>query len=278
MLYRGFDKAALDAAYNNTMAVGPGRRDRYIADWAKRTAALVDRTAARTDLRYGAAPRQRIDFFPCGKAGAPTLLFIHGGYWQFSDKENYGFLAAGPLAHTINVALVEYTLAPANRMDGIVQEIRCAIAWLVAHLGELGAATDGIYLAGHSAGGHLTAMTITEPGIKGALPISGLFDLEPIRLGALNDKLGMDTAEAERNSPLLHIPAQAPPMTIAVGGNELPELRRQSADYHAAWIGRGLTGRHLLIAGCDHFSILEEFAAPEGRLTTALVELVAAAG
>lgn len=274
-LYRGMDKAALDAAYNNSAAVGLEKRSRYMADWAARSAALMQKAGARRDLSYGDAPRNRIDFLPCGRPNAPTFVFIHGGYWQTSDKETYSFVAAGPLAHGINVAMVEYTLAPAIRMDGIVGEVKRAVAWLVAHLGELGAARDGVYVGGHSAGGHLTAAVATEPGIKGGLPISGLFDLEPIRLCYLNDAVRMDEAEARRHSPMLNLPGQAPPIVVAVGADELPELVRQSADYHAAWAKKGLKGRYLPLAGHEHFSILEELAAPDGKLTGAVRDLVA---
>jgi arylformamidase len=275
MIYRGMDKTALDAAYNNGAAIGLERRDRYFAEWTSRTKALAARVKARLDLRYGDGPRQRLDFYPCGSAGAPTLVFIHGGYWQLSDKENYGCVAAGPLAHGINVALVEYTLAPAIRMDGIVAEIRRALAWLGAELGALGAATDGFVVAGHSAGGHLAAMAMGESRVKGGMPISGLFELEPIRLSYLNDKLALDQAEAERNSPIHHIPDTAAPLVIAAGAAELPELRRQSADYHDAWTARGLPARHLVLAGHDHFSILEELASPEGQLTASVRNLLA---
>jgi arylformamidase len=267
--YRGMDKAALDAAYNNSAAVGLERRDRYLADWTARTAALAARVAARRDLRYGAGERQRVDFYPCGTAGAPTFVFIHGGYWQMSDKENYGCVAAGPLAHGINVALVEYTLAPAIRMDGIVAEIRTALAWLRGNLAALGAAADGFVVSGHSAGGHLAAMAIGEPGILGCLPISGLFDLEPIRLSYLNDKVAMDAAEAARNSPIRHIPPAAPPLVVAVGGGELTEMQRQSAEFHKTWLAHGLRSQHLVVDGHDHFSILEELARPDGQLTKA---------
>jgi len=281
VVYRGMDRAALDAGYNNSAAVGQVKRDRYIADWTARSKALADKVRAKRDLRYGEAPRNRIDFYPSGKANAPTFVFIHGGYWQMSDKENYGFIGAGPLAHGINVAMIEYTLAPAIRMDGIVAEVKRAMAWIVAHLGELGAARDGVYVGGHSAGGHLTASVVAEPGVKGALPISGLFDLEPIRLCYLNDAVRMDEAEARRNSPLLNLPDLsgpngAPPAVISVGEDELPELRRQSADYYAAWTKKGLKGRYLPLKGHEHFSILEELAKPDGELTNAVRDLIAA--
>ncbi len=239
MLYRGMDRAALDAAYNNGAAVGATRRDQYLADWTARTAALAYSAGARRDLRYGEGERQRLDFFPCGTKGRPTLMFIHGGYWQMSDKENYGCVIAGPLARGINVALIEYTLAPTARMDAIVAELKRGVAWLVAHLGELGAAPDGVCVAGHSAGGHLTAMVASEPGVRGAMPISGLFDLEPIRLSYLNDKVGLDAEEAQRNSPMLHLPAQAPPLVIAVGATELaraaPAIGGLSRRLRRAW-------------------------------------------
>jgi arylformamidase len=274
MLYRGMDKAALDAAYNNGAAIGIERRDRYFAEWTARTKALAARAGARLDLRYGAGARQRIDFYPCGTTGAPTLVFIHGGYWQLSDKENYGCVAAGPLAHGINVALIEYTLAPAIRMDGIVAEVRRALAWLRGSLASLGAARGGFVVSGHSAGGHLTAMALGEPGVLGAVPISGLFDLEPLRLSYINDKVGMDEAEAARNSPQRHIPASAPPLAMAVGGDELAELRRQSEEYHLACAARGLASRHLVLAGHDHFSILDELERPEGQITRAVRQLL----
>lgn len=275
MLYRGMDKAALDVAYNNGAAVGIERRDRYLADWTARTASLAAKLEAQRDLRYGDGARHRIDFIPCGRTQRPTLFFIHGGYWQMSDKENYGCIAEGPIAQGVNVALVEYTLAPAIRMDGIVAEIKQALAWLRTRLGSFGAAADAIYVAGHSAGGHLTAMVVGEAGVAGGMPISGLFDLEPIRLSYLNDKVGLDPAEAQRNSPIAHIPRAAPPQIVAVGGAELPELRRQSADYVAALTARGLKAQHLVLSGHDHFSILEELANPQGRLTAALLGLIA---
>ena len=276
VLFRGMDKAALDAAYNNSLAVGMEKRNRYIADWTARTKALAQRIAgARLDLRYGDAPRNTLDFLPCGKPKAPTFVFIHGGYWQMSEKENYGFIAEGPLAHGINVALVEYTLTPAIRLDGLVGEVKRSVAWIVEHLGELGAATDGVYVAGHSAGGHLTAMVIGEPGVKGGIAISGLFDLEPIRLSYLNDAVRMDEAEAYRNSPIHHLPKQTPPLIVTYGGDELPELRRQSEEYWAALCKAGRRGKPLPLPGHEHFSILEELAKPAGKLTTALTDLIA---
>ena len=137
-LYRGMDRTALDAAYNNTAAVGQARRDRYVADWAARSDALRSAGSGRLDLRYGDGARQRLDMFACGTPAAPTLAYIHGGYWQTNDKEPYAFLGESLLPAGFNLALIEYTLAPAARLDAIVSEVRAAVTWIIAHAGEFG--------------------------------------------------------------------------------------------------------------------------------------------
>ena len=275
MLYRQFDRKALDAAYNNTEAVGQARRDQYVAGWASRSDAVRARHRGRLDLPYGAGARQRLDIFPCGVAGAPTVVYIHGGYWQANDKEPYAFLGEGLLPAGWNLALVEYTLAPVARLDTIVAEIRAAVAWVIEHAKEHGGDPARVFVSGHSAGGHLTAMAMADARVAGGVAISGLFDLEPIRLCYLNDKLRLDPAEAERNSPLLHLPTRAAPLVVTVGLGELPELIRQSAEYAEAWRTRGLPGRYLPLLNHEHFSILEELARPEGAILTALKELAA---
>jgi acetyl esterase/lipase len=267
------DRAALDAAYNNTAAVGQAARDRYVAGWSARSDALRSARAGRIDLRYGDRPRQRLDVFAGGRAGAPTLVYIHGGYWQTNDKEPYAFLGESLLPGGFNLALVEYTLAPAARLDRIVAEVRAAVAWVIDHAKELGGDPARVFVSGHSAGGHLTAMAMSDPRVAGGLAISGLYDLEPIRLNYLNDKLGLDPDEARRNSPLLHLPSRAAPLVVTVGLGELPELIRQSQEYAEAWQRAGLPGRYLPVDKHDHFSILEELASPTGALFAALKTL-----
>jgi acetyl esterase/lipase len=190
-----------------------------------------------------------------------------------NDKEPYAFLGESLLPAGVNLALVEYTLAPAARLDTIVAEVRAAISWLIEHAAELGGDPARVFVAGHSAGGHLTAVAMDDTRVAGGLAISGIYDLEPIRLNYLNDKLQLDPAEATRNSPILHLPPQASPLAVAVGLGELPELIRQSEAYWSAWSARGLAGCYLPLTGHDHFSVLEELARPDGQIFAAFLEM-----
>jgi arylformamidase len=268
IVYGSMDQQTLDAAYNNSAAVADS--DQYLADWLRRSEALRACMPDHLDLAYGDAPRAHLDFFAASRAEAPTLLFFHGGYWQRNAKEGFSFIAEGPLAHGFNVAVAGYTLAPEATMAGIVGEARTALHWLHRHLSAMGGDPARLYVGGWSAGGHLVAMLMDEPMVAGGLAISGLFDLEPIRLSYLNEKLGLDADQARRNSPLLNLPACAAKFIIAYGSDELPELKRQSREFAAAWSAHGLPGEMIEVAGRHHYAVLEELARPDGLLMKAL--------
>jgi acetyl esterase/lipase len=267
-LWRGMSRAELDAAYDNTNAVRDSAA--HLAAWTQRSAALRARHPEHLDLPYGRRERNRIDVFRCGIEHAPIFVFLHGGYWQRNSKEIFCCMAEGPLAHGFDVAVPGYTLAPTASLTQIVGEIRAAISWLRLQGPSIGIATDKMIVSGWSAGGHLAATAMAWPEIDGGLSISGVFDLEPIRLGVLNDKLRLTPEEAAALSPIAHMPAKAGPLIVSYGGGELPELQRQSETYGIDWRQAGLDGTTLRLPGHNHFSILEELATPEGRLATTL--------
>jgi len=268
IVYGSMDRQALDAAYNNSVAVTDS--DRYLADWLRRSETVRACMPDHLDVVYGDAPRTRLDFFATNRTAAPTLLFFHGGYWQRNAKEGFSFIAEGPLVHGFNVAVAGYTLAPEATMEGIVREARAALHWLHQHLAALGGDPMRLYVGGWSAGGHLTAMLMDEAVVSGGLAISGLFDLEPIRLCYLNEKLVLDAEQARRNSPLLNLPSRAAKLIIAYGSDELPELKRQSREFGAAWGARGLPGEIVEVADCHHYAVVEQLAQPDGVLAKAL--------
>jgi len=267
--YRGMGRAELDIAYNNR-AVVPGWEG-YLQRWRHRSDLIYARASQR-DVPYGPEARQRLDLFLVDDLWAPTCLFLHGGYWQWNDKEGQAFIAEGLMALGLSVAIGEVSLAPSATMDQICDEGRRQVAVLCEELSRRG--RDGrVFLTGISSGAHVMACALGSPGVAGALLISGTYDLEPIRLSSLNDAIGMDAAMARRNSPLHHIPRQLPDIVLAFGAAERPEIRRQNADYHAALQALGHSATLMALQGEDHFSVLETLATPTGLLAQTLLRM-----
>jgi arylformamidase len=268
--WRKLSQQELDRGLNNGLAVA-GSAD-IVAGWDARSAEISKRHPDQFDLRYGPRLRNRIGFFKA-RDHAPTLLFIHGGYWQMRAKEAFTLFAAGPMAHGINVALIGYTLAPDATLDEIVAEIHGGIDFLVEQLPALGGDASRIVVSGWSAGGHLTAMALSHPHVKAGMAISGIYDLEPIRHSYLNVKLGLDEAMSRRNSPGMQAGGAMKPLSLTVGSAELPLLRKQTADFAGHRAKYGLPVAYQEIPGADHFTIMDEMASPTGRITRLIREL-----
>ncbi|MGB8399155.1 alpha/beta hydrolase [Bradyrhizobium sp.] len=269
--WRAMSRQDRDLGLNNGAAVAGSAE--LVAGWEQRSAEMRQRYPDHIDLGYGPRERNRMDFLKAGE-GAPTLLFIHGGYWQARAKEVFTVVAEGPMAHGINVALIGYTLAPDATLDEIVAEIHAGIDFLAKQLPALGAGADGIVVSGWSAGGHLTSMALSHPFVRAGMAISGIYDLEPIRHSYLNDKLGLDEAMSRRNSPMAEAGGPIKPLSLVVGSAELPLLRRQTADFAGHRARYGLPVTYEEIPGADHFTIMNEMMSPKGRITTLIRQLL----
>jgi arylformamidase len=274
-VYRGMDRATLDAAYNNSAAVADSPE--WLARWRARSAEVRAMPGAQLDVPYGEREREKIDYLPSGTARAPLFVFLHGGYWQRNAKDMFAFAADGPLAHGIDVALLGYTLAPEVRLSDIVAEVAQALTFLQRNAGTFGFDGDRIFVGGWSAGGHLAAVACDQPTVRGGLAISGIFDLEPIALSYLNEPLRLDRNEIETLSPARMLHGGMAPLHLAVGGNELSELQRQSVSFKDLADRAGLPVTLAFLPGHHHFSILDELVRPDGALTHELLSLVAAA-
>lgn len=274
IIFRGMTRAQLDDAYDNGKVVpdAAARRDAWIA----RSAQIRNDNPELLDLAYGPAARNRIDVFRCGKERAPLFAFIHGGYWQRNHKDLFACMAEGPLARGCDVALIGYTLAPEVTLTELVAEIHAAIRWLRREGPGRGFGTGKLVVSGWSAGGHLTASALPLDEVDAGLAISGIYDVEPCRLNYLNDKLRLTATEAEAMSPIRHLPQRRTPLTVAFGTGELPELQRQSREYHRARQDAGLPGVLLPLESHNHFSIMDELTSPQGRLTAAVNDLIVA--
>jgi arylformamidase len=278
ILYRGYDRAGLDAQYDNRAKVPDF--EEYNARRATLSEEVRGAFDCRLDVAYGPSRAERLDVYPASGPG-PVQVFFHGGYWMRHDKRDYGFIADAFVPAGAAFVNVDYGLVPSVNFDELVRQCRAALAWVWRNADSFGADRTRIFASGNSAGGHLAAMMAATDWpafgadlpadlIKGACGISGIYDLEPIRLCFLNDTLGLGPGDVARLSPIALEPRGAGPTLLAVGDQEGPEFLRQAEDLAAAWRSRGAQVEVRVLAGIDHFSILVELEDPASPLSRAI--------
>jgi arylformamidase len=286
-VFLGYDQAALDREYNNSGKV-PNAAE-LIAWYPAESARTRDQLPTRLDLRYGPNPGETLDLFlPEGRGPWPVHVFVHGGYWRSLDKQDFSFVARGLQPAGVLVAVINYALVPSVDMDELVRQVRASVAWLHRNVAALGGDPARLTVSGHSAGGHLVAMLMSTdwgrfagvPGdvIKAGCGISGLYDLEPIRLSYLNQTLGLSMETARRNSPVHCVPATAGRLLLPLGAKEGDEYHRQSESLAAGWRRRGLDVEVMDMAGHDHFSIVMELEDPRTPLSRAIQRQIGVTG
>ena len=269
--WRKLTQEQLDLGFNNTLHVP--QTASIVAEWDHLSEGMRTRYPQSLDLRYGPRERNRIDFLKAGDS-APTLVFIHGGYWQTRAKENFTFCAADAGAR--HQCRADRLHAGAGRHAGPDRQRSPSRNRLSSNRASaLGGDPNKMILSGWSAGGHLSSMSLGHPHIKAGLLISGIYDLEPIRHSYLNAKLNLDDGVIQRNSPIRNPGGVNKPLVVVAGSGELPLLRKQSADYAGHRAAYGLPVVYEEIPGANHFTMMDELASPSGRLTTMIRQLFA---
>ena len=273
--HEGNTSAWFDVQYN-LRAGRPDYEETVIPNWIKDSKKTRENLNCTLDVRYADGDNQKLDVFLCGNKKAPTLIWIHGGYWQRGDKSIYSFLASPFVEIGVNVIIVGYDLCPNVSMTRISEELREAVSFIWNNEKILGINRDKISVMGHSAGGHLTQMMMATDWpardsafpldiIKAGIPVSPLSYLEPIRLTlALNANLQMDAKEANLESPMTnHPPLTNAPQLVVVGGAETDEFHRQSEMYVNSFRTQQRMIDMYVVPDVDHFDELNVLADQE---------------
>jgi arylformamidase len=283
-VFLDYDQAALDAAYDQA-AYAPNREqliERRIND-----SAITRRRIGEPErVAYGPAEIERLDIYRSGRAAAPVFIFIHGGAWRSGRSKEFAspaemFLAAGALYVVPDFAWVQDV---GGNLIVLADQVRRAVAWIYENVAKFGGDPTRLYVGGQSSGGHLAAVALTTDWqrdfnlpadiIKGGMCISGMYDLEPVRLSARSRYVAFDDATVAALSPIRHLDRLRAPLVVAYGTCETPEFQRQNREFAAAVESAGKKVRLLVGEHYNHFELPETLGNPYGLLGRAALSLM----
>ncbi|MBK6612632.1 alpha/beta hydrolase [Ottowia sp.] len=277
------DTQWLERMYNNRMRVPD--HGAYFARWAAESALARRSLPCTLDVAYGDGPQERLDAFAAPRAGAPVVVFVHGGYWKALDKSQHSFIAAA--LHDMGAAAVvpNYAFCPRLSIPQITLQVARAVAWAWRHAASLKGSARRITVIGHSAGGHAAAMMLAcawdafDPAlpprmVRAAMGVSGLYDLEPLmHTPSLQEVLRLTPRQVHEASPA-RLPAPRHGRLVGVAGaQESGEYLRQNRLIQRAW-GRERVPVAAALPGLNHFSIVDALARPGHRLNRMVQELL----
>ena len=278
LVWLDLDQAGLDRAYDQ--AVWAANRNLVNARRDQAGAAARQRLNP-TRHQYGSVPYEAFDYFACGRTRAPVMIFVHGGAWRAGEAWMCAHLAEPFVASGVNVAILDFVdvVAAGGNLTSMVEQVRAGIAWIVKNAERLGFDTARVYVSGHSSGAHLASCALitdwsedyglADDVVKGAVLISGMYDLEPVRRSARSDYVRFDDDIVDRLSAVRHLDKIRCPLILAYGGEESPEFQRQTQHFDEVLRANG---KNAVAVKCDyvnHFEMLETLHnpySPVGRL------------
>lgn len=281
-VWRDYDQAGLDSEYNSRGTVSDVSV--YVADYTARTRAAKQAGTCIEDVAYGPGADERLDIYPSARADAPVLLFLHGGDWRTLSKNDSGF--AAPACRAVGVTLVvpDFTLVPHTTVPQMGAQLSRALDWVHHHIASYHGDPTRIFVAGHSSGANLVSQLLcadwagplaaTGASITGAAMLSGLGDLEPVRLSFRNQTLKLDTAMVAQASLMHRTPTVHCPLLVGVGANETPEYRRQARAIADYWRSHDRVAEHLEVADRHHFDCVLDWTELHSPLFAATLDMM----
>ena len=275
-------------AFDNLEPQDPPRTPE-VAAYAERALALsrgvLDMVDARFDIAYGPEPRQQLDIYlPKGRAlkAAPVLLFLHGGRWRAGYKEWNGFMAPVVTEFPAILVSARYGLSPRFLFPTPLQDVLCALAWLHHNVAQYGGDPNRLFVGGHSAGGHLSALAtlrrdlhgefaLPTEAIRGCFPMSGTmnFDFAKVPPGSEEEEIRRillaDGRDASLASPLRYAEGNRAPFFISYGEMDFPRVIATDEEMIAALGQQPCRLENLTFAGAGHFDTHLDVARADSR-------------
>jgi len=284
LVWLDMDQKEIDDAYDQA-CWAPNRE--HIAQ-RRRLASerTIDRLGPPERVAYGPTEIEKLDIYKTNRPNAPIAILIHGGAWKSGASQDSAYMAEMYLAAGANFVIPDFVAVQdaGGSLMTMAQQVRRAVAWVYKNAASLGGDPKLLYLIGHSSGAHLGGtIVITDwqkdfglpPDIlKGALLISGMYDLKPVRLSKRSKYVNFDDATEEALSTQRHIDKIVTPLIIAHGTLESPEFQRQSREFAAAVKAAGKPVEFFVGEGFNHFEMQETMSNPFGLCGYAALEMM----
>jgi arylformamidase len=274
LVWLDMDQKELDDAYDQ--AVWAPNREHI----AERRRLASERTIARIGAperaAYGPTEIEKLDIYKTKRANAPVMIFIHGGAWKGGTARDSAYMAEMYLAAGAHFVIPDFVWVQnaGGSLMTMADQVRRAVAWVYKNVVSFGGDPNRLYVSGHSSGGHLGGcVVITDwqkdfglPAdiVKGAVLISGMYDLKAVRLSKRSKYVNLDDVTEEALSAQRHIDKINMPLVVAHGTLETPEFQRQSREFAAAVKAAGKPVEFFVGEGFNHFEIQETMANPFG--------------
>jgi arylformamidase len=281
LLFLNYTQEQLDRAYDQS-AWAPQMAELEAQD-SELSAALRQRISPRTG-QYGPSGAELVDVFsPAGARNAPVLVFIHGGAWTRNTRRDVSYPASTVVERGAVYLAPDFGSLNTTRLPELVDNCRCALAWAIRNAPSFGGDPSRIFLTGHSAGAHLAACAlitdwrargVRADAIKGAMLMSGMYDLYPVMLSSRSNYLKITTEEEAAFSPMRHLDWIPCPIAIVSADQDSPEFKRQSAVFAGALAGMGRLASRTELFNTNHFQEVKQLYHADSEVSRVLFSLM----
>ena len=273
-VFLDYDQKALDDAY--TQPVYAPNQAQILARYALSSKALAERIGAPEQLAYGNKPIERLLYYRAAQRNAPLFIYLHGGAWHAGKAENFLFPAEMFLNAGISFAAVDFD--GIEQTDGYLEPIQdqvCrAIEFACRNAQKMGSDPRRIFLGAHSSGAHFAGVALTTDwqkrygtsplGLRGALMMSGMYDLRGPRLSARSAYVKFSDATEEALSSQRHLDLLNTKLELLYASKDTPEFQRQTRDFADAVKRSGKPVALTVGQELNHFELMETLANPYG--------------
>jgi len=261
-IFRDYTQADLDRQYEQR-SFAPNA-DEIIKRYGTASDAVRAKHGEPETLAYGPSEAEALDIY--GGRRDKVVAFVHGGAWARMGRRPSAFAAEMFLNAGATYAALGFGLLPSITMTEMVSQVCRALELLRRELKP-----KRFVLIGHSSGAHLSACALTTLSFLDAgLLVSGVYDLEPVRLSSRNSYVRIDEQLEHEYSPIRHVKRIGCPVTVACGEKEGPEFFRQSKEFAEKLSTPLLVGK-----GLNHFEMVETLADRRSALARRALEAAA---